>query len=67
MPLQATLPTFESQLDQVARAERGDGWLCACEEHGQFLPPTQELVRALAESLRDLYAGPILEVCAPTA
>jgi hypothetical protein len=64
MPLQATLPTFESQLDEIARAERGDGWLCACEEQGQFLALTQELVTALAESLRDLDAGPILEICA---
>ena len=48
----------------MAAAEAGDGWLSACEATGRFLAPCRELVDALAEHLRSLAAGPVLEVCA---
>ncbi len=60
----AMLPTFRSQLDRIAAAERGDGWLSVCEESGRFWVPTREFVAALAELLRSSGEGPIVEVCA---
>lgn len=59
-----TLLTYESQLEEIAAAERGDGWLSACERDDRFLVPTAQLVDALGEFLRRLEAGPVLEVCA---
>ena len=64
MPVKMGKPTFESQLDEIARAEQGDGWLSECERGGRFLVPTQELVAALSGFLGQLDAHPILEVCA---
>jgi hypothetical protein len=64
MPIQLALPTFESQIDTLARAEQGDGWLSACERGGRFLVLTQEFVAALSAFLGELDASPILEVCA---
>ena len=58
------LPTFQSQLDKIAAAERGDGWLSVCEDRGRFLVLTGQFTAALARFLRTLDAGPILEVCA---
>ena len=62
--VQATLPTFEAQLNKVAAAERGDGWLSACDDTDRFLLPNQQFVASLAELLRSLDSRPILEVCA---
>jgi len=59
-----TLPTFDSQLEEIAAAERGDGWLDVCEQESRFLTPTRELVAAVYEFLRSLGDGSILEVCA---
>ncbi len=64
MPPAVALPTFESQLPEIAGAERGGGWLSLCEKDGQFLVLTRELATALARLLRPLGEGPILEVCA---
>lgn len=59
-----TLLRYESQLEAIAAAEQGDGWLSACERDGRFLIPTAQFVDALGEFLRRLEAGPVLEVCA---
>jgi len=59
-----TLLSYESQFEEIAAAEQGDGWLSACERDGRFLIPTQQFVEALGEFLRGLDAGPVLEVCA---
>ena len=64
MTVTTALPSFQSQLDRIAAAERGDGWLCACEDDGRFLLPSRQLVESLGELLRSLGAGPVLEVCA---
>jgi len=64
MSLSTTLPTFQSQLGEIAAAERRDGWLSACERNGRYWVPTQEFQAAFAEFLRRLSSGPILEVCA---
>jgi len=48
----------------MAEAERGEGWLGACEDGGRFLVLCRELVASLAEVLRGLGAGPVLEVAA---
>jgi len=58
-----TLPTFASLCDRAAAAETRDGWLCACEDAGRFLALSRELVARLADWLRALSAGPVLEVC----
>jgi hypothetical protein len=58
------LPSFNSQLDEIARAEQGDGWMSQCERDGRFLVPTRELVAALSAFLRQFDAQPIVEVCA---
>jgi len=59
-----TLPTFQSQLDEIAAAEQGHGWLSVCEDHGRFLVLTRQFITALSRFLRTLGPGPILEVCA---
>ena len=51
-------------LQDLADAERRDGWLPACEAAGRFFHVTVELADALAEVLRGLSEGPILEICA---
>jgi hypothetical protein len=48
----------------MAAAEQRDGWLVECEGAGRFLVPCRELIGALADLLRSLDAGPVLEVCA---
>jgi hypothetical protein len=60
------LPTFDACLQRVAAAERGDGWLVACEEAGLYLAICRELVDALSAVLQPDDAEPILEVCAGT-
>lgn len=57
-------PTEQDILNELARAEQGDGWLAACEEAGRFFRATAELADALAGVLRGRDEGPILEVCA---
>jgi hypothetical protein len=64
MTLPDALPTFSEGLRKIAAAERGDGWLCACDEAGRFLLPTAELVASLAEFLQSLRPELVLEVCA---
>lgn len=59
-----TCPTFENELDKMAAAEQGDGWLCNCAENGQYLSINRQLVTALCEYLFSLQPGEILEVCA---
>jgi hypothetical protein len=59
-----TLPAFDSVMEQVAAAERAEGWLSACEDAGRFLVPCRELVVSLAHWLGSLGKGPVLEVCA---
>ena len=66
MPVEMSLPTFHSQLDEIARAEQGDGWLSQCERVGRFLVPTQELVAALSGFLQKLETRPVVELCAGT-
>jgi len=60
----ATLPTFEAQLEQIAAADQGDGWLACCVEAERYLLPNRQLVAALAECLRALDLEPGIEVCA---
>ena len=59
-----TLLRYVLQLEEIAAAERSDGWLSACERDDRFLIPTEQFVEALGELLRRLDAGPVLEVCA---
>jgi hypothetical protein len=58
------LPSYRARLGEIAAAEAGDGWLCACAEAGRFLLPSRELVASLAELLTGLGGDSILEVCA---
>ncbi len=61
----STLPDFESWLDQIAAAERGDGWLSTCDQSGRYLAPNRQLAASLACLLLELAGkGPVLEVCA---
>ena len=64
----ATLPTFESCLDDIAAAERHDGWLSDCADAGRFLLVGRELAALLAKSLAEMLkrfsTEPVLEVCA---
>jgi hypothetical protein len=58
------LPTFESQLLQIADAERHGGWLNACMESGCFLLLNRPLIEAIAEQVNRFSEEPRLEVCA---
>lgn len=60
----ATLPTFESRLEELAVAEQGDGWLVSCIERGYYLALTAEMVDALAKRLRSMGREPRVEICA---
>lgn len=60
----ALVPTFNERLAEVAAVEQADGWLIACEDSVRFLVPCRELVVALAQVLKRLTPGPVLEVCA---
>lgn len=62
--VKAVLPTYKSLLDEIAAAERGEGWLSVCEDAGRFLAPSRELIGSLADCLGSLKDGPVLEVCA---
>ncbi len=62
--LETVLPSFGSILGAIAQAERRHGWLWLCEQEGQFLILSQELVLVLAKFLSRLEGGPVLEVCA---
>jgi len=64
MPLASTvsLPTYRSRLREIAAAEAGDGWLCACAEAGRFLLPSRQLVASLAELFGRLCGTGILPV-----
>jgi len=64
MTVATNLPTFESQLDLIAAAEQGDGWLSDCIDSGRYLSPNRQLVDALAEFLMSLGQGAIVELCA---
>ena len=63
MSLAGSLLDFESALDAIAAAERGEGWLVACDQARRYLLPCREFVAVLAGLLRRL-PGPALEVCA---
>ncbi|MBN2215986.1 MAG: hypothetical protein JW719_01290 [Pirellulales bacterium] len=60
----ASLPTFQSRVDEIAAAERNGGWLASCIDAERYFIPCRELAAALAECLRALGKGPLLEVCA---
>lgn len=60
----ATLPSFESRLDEIAAAERDAGWLSACADADQFLAVNRQLVTSLVGWLRGVNEQPIVEVCA---
>lgn len=62
--LQTVLPTYESLLDEIGAAERGEGWLGVCEQAGRFLVPCGELIASLAQRLGPLDDSPVLEVSA---
>ncbi len=57
--LQTVLPTYESLLDEIGAAERGEGWLGACEQAGRFLVPCGELIGSLADWLGSFDDGPL--------
>ncbi|MBM3334696.1 hypothetical protein FJY63_08550 [Candidatus Sumerlaeota bacterium] len=61
---QRRLRPFHAWLGEIAAAERDHGWLSQCEEAGQFLLLSREMVGSLAEFLRALGNGTVLEVCA---
>ena len=59
------MPATQQQvLTDLTAAERDAGWLAACEEAGCHLVVTRELAEAVAELVRTLSPGPVLEVCA---
>ena len=57
-------PTHDQVLAELAAAERGEGWLAACEQAGRHLVVTRELADALARFVSALGPGPVVEVCA---
>ena len=60
-----SLPCFAQWRSRLLAAERRDGWLDQCDNAGRFLAVNQDLVNALAATLRRLSArDPVLEVCA---
>ncbi len=62
---EASLPRFARWRERLIVAERSTGWLDECHEAGRFLAVSQELVDALAPTLRRLAGnGLVLEVCA---
>ncbi len=64
MTVTAALPTFESQLQEIAAAEHTDGWLDACAQADRFLLINRDFVASLAQWLRRPGEPLILEVCA---
>ena len=64
MAVSTAMPSFDERLAEIAAAEQADGWLIACEARGQFLVPCREQVTALAQVLKRLVPGPVLEICA---
>jgi len=54
---------FNAWLQEMAAAERSDGWLCACADAGRYLMPAAELVAELAGFLASVSADPVLEIC----
>ncbi|MBN2577711.1 MAG: hypothetical protein JXB10_01875 [Pirellulales bacterium] len=58
------LPTFQSQLAQIADAERRGGWLSVCVDAGRYLLLNRQFVEALAACLSALPEEPNIEVCA---
>jgi hypothetical protein len=54
----AMLPRYRARLWEIAAAEAGEGWLCACAEAGRFLLPSRQLVASLAELLCRLRQPP---------
>jgi hypothetical protein len=61
---EADVAPFDSQLETIAAAEAGDGWLAECMDRGLFLLRTSELIQSLAAFLTSLGQGGVLEVCA---
>ncbi len=59
-PNEATVPTFAERVDEIADAEQGDGWLCACDDAGRFLALCGELVESLAAFLESLSTSVVV-------
>lgn len=58
-----TLPAYEEAVANLAREERGEGWLVHCEERDIYQFPTREWVDALAGIIRGIGpVRPLLEV-----
>lgn len=58
-------PASHAQVvEDLTRAEQEEGWLARCEAVGEYLSLTLPLLAALADVLRPLVSGPVLEVCA---
>jgi hypothetical protein len=64
LPAPGCLPTFAQVLDDLAAAERRDGWLIECEQRDCYLALNRQLIEALAAAFRSLGSAPVLEVCA---
>jgi hypothetical protein len=62
--IETALPSYDQVVASIAAAERGDGWLAACEAADRFLAINLQFVDALAEHLRKIGSGPVLEICA---
>lgn len=60
------LPSHARVLDELARAERADGWMARCADAGRFVTLSRPFVDALAGALRPLVeeGAYVLEVCA---
>ena len=60
------LPSRAGVLDELARAERAEGWMARCADAGRYVALNRAFVDALAEALRPLVDGGahVLEVCA---
>ncbi len=59
------LPCFARRREHLIAAERSTGWFDECDDAGRFLAVSQELVDALALTLRRLAGNSkVLEVCA---
>lgn len=59
----AELPSPTRALQDLAEAERAEGWLARCEKAGRYVVLTERFVEALAGVLRRL-GGPVVEICA---
>ena len=56
------LPEHDEVVARVGAVEQEEGWLAACEHHGDYLVLTRPLVESLAQFLKQLGNGRVLEV-----